>query len=102
MLTNHNDDILSIDYHRATGGVITGELGPKPLVNFYKNAELVKSFKAPVTKGVLALSISPDGGKAIAVGMDNDHYLALLDLEKGTVICTAKGGKKVILKVGWI
>lgn len=102
LFTDHKDDILSIDYHKLSGSVVTGELGPKPLVNYYKNAKLVWSFKAPVTKGVLALSISPDGTKAIAVGMDNEHYLALLDLERGTVIASAKGGRKVILKVGWI
>ena len=62
----------------------------------------MKSFLAPVTKGVLALAISPDGSKAVAAGMDDDHYVAVLDLEKGTVITKQRGGKKVILKLGWV
>ena len=33
-----------------------------------------------MTKGVLALSISPDGTKAVAAGMDDDHEVALLGL----------------------
>ena len=60
------------------------------------------TFKYPVTKGVLALAISPDGSKAVATGMDDDHMVAVLDLKKGTVIAKQKGGKKVILKAGWI
>ena len=80
LFTDHKDDILSIDYHKSTGGVVTGELGPKPLVNYYRKGQLVHSFKAPVTKGVLALSISPDGTRAVAAGMDDDHEVALMDL----------------------
>ena len=102
LFTDHHDDILSIDYHKNSGGVITGELGPKPLINYYRDAKLIHTFKAPVTKGVLALAISPDGTKAVAAGMDDDHYVAVLDLKKGTVIAKQKGGKKVILKLGWL
>lgn len=50
----------------------------------------------------MALAISPDGTKAVAAGMDDDHYVAVLDLKKGTVIAKQKGGKKVILKLGWL
>lgn len=45
--TDHNDDILSIDYHRKTGRVVTGELGPKPLINCYENGKLTCEIKAP-------------------------------------------------------
>ena len=48
------------------------------------------------------MSISPDGSKAVAAGIDDDHYVAVLDLKKGTVIAKQKGGKKVILKLGWL
>ena len=77
-------------------------MGPKPLVNYYRKGSLVASFKAPVTKGVLAASISPDGTKAVVAGMDDDHEVALLDLEKERVIKKNKGSKKVIMKLGWI
>ena len=51
---------------------------------------------------MLALAISPDGTKAVAAGMDDDHWVAVLDLKKGTVVGKQKGGKKVILKLGWL
>jgi hypothetical protein len=34
--------------------------------------------------------------------MDEDHEVALLDLQKGRILQIAKGSKKVILKLGWI
>jgi hypothetical protein len=34
--------------------------------------------------------------------MDDDHNVAVLDLQKGTIISKQKGGKKVILKIGWV
>ena len=55
-----------------------------------------------MTKGVLAVAISPDGNRGVCVGMDDDHMIGLLDLQKGMLISTAKGGKKVILKMGWV
>lgn len=68
----------------------------------FKDGNLKNKFKAPVTKGVLAIAISPNGDRAACAGMDEDHNVAVLDLEKGKVLSTVKGGKKVILKMGWI
>jgi hypothetical protein len=34
--------------------------------------------------------------------MDDDHLVTLLDLKKGNVLASKKGGKKVILKLGWV
>ena len=34
--------------------------------------------------------------------MDDEHEVALLDLEKGCVIKKNKGTRKVILKLGWV
>lgn len=76
----HRDDILSIDYHRQTNQVITGELGPKPLVCLFRDAKLIKTFNAPVKKGVLAIAFSPDGTKAACAGMDDDHEVAVINL----------------------
>lgn len=33
--------------------------------------------------------------------MDDDHYIAVLDLNNGKSLRKKKGGKKVILKAGW-
>lgn len=102
LLTDHDDDILSIDFHKESGGVLTGELGPKPLVNYYKDKRLIHTFKAPVTKGVLAVAINPEGNLGVCAGMDDEHWIALLDLEKGTILAKQKGTRKVILKMGWV
>jgi hypothetical protein len=37
LFTDHNDDILSIDYNKNAGSVMTGEIGPNPIVNYYVN-----------------------------------------------------------------
>lgn len=101
ILDPHQDDILSIDYHRGTNQVITGELGPKPFVCLFRDAKLVRTFIAPVKKGVLALAFNPDGKRAACAGMDDDHEIAILDLDKGTVVAKTKGTKKVITKILW-
>lgn len=102
LFTDHNDDILSIDFNRQAESVITGELGPNPIVNYYVNQKLVHTFKGPVKKGVLACAINPESKLAVCAGMDDDHLVALLDLNKRAVVSTKKGGKKVILKLGWV
>lgn len=101
LLTPHNDDILSIDYHKASGQVVTGELGPKPVVCLFKNGKLTYTYAAPVKKGVLALAISPDGRRAACAGMDEDHTVAILDLDNGKILAVSKGTRKVITKIVW-
>jgi len=51
---------------------------------------------------VLSVAISPDGKRGVCVGMDDDHEVALLDLTEKKVLSKKKGGKKVILKLGWV
>ena len=102
LMVEHADDILSIDYHAQTGQVITGQLGPKPSVCLWRNTKLKHKFKAPVKKGVLAIGISQSGELAACAGMDDDHYVSVMDLESGKTLATLKGGKKVILKLAWI
>ncbi len=71
---------MSIDYHKDTDTVLTGEIGPKPLVCLYRGGEFVYSFKAPVKKGVISISISPNGSLGVCVGIDEDHTIAIFDL----------------------
>ncbi len=67
----------------------------------FKNAKLVSTFVAPVKKGVLSVAISPSGKKAACVGMDEDHHIAILDLENQKVLTVVKGTRKVITKIIW-
>jgi hypothetical protein len=39
---------------------------------------------------------------AAVAGMDDDHQVAVLDLKTGAVRAIKNGGKKVILKLGWV
>lgn len=102
ILDPHNDDILSIDYHKDSNQVITGELGPKPLVCLFRNGKLDKTFSAPVKKGVLAIAISTDGTQAACAGMDDEHHVSVLDLESGKIMATVRGTRKVITKIIWL
>lgn len=67
----------------------------------FRDGVLDKTFPHPVTKGILSVSINHDGTRAVCVGMDDDHHVALLDLEKGSRIAYVKGTKKVVLKILW-
>lgn len=81
--------------------MLTGEIGPKPLICLFRDKKLILSFKGVVKKGVMALAFSPDGTKAACAGMDDDHHVAVLNLDNGSVIATQKGTKKVITKIVW-
>jgi hypothetical protein len=48
------------------------------------------------------VSLSPDGSRAVCVGMDENHEVCVIDLKKKSVIGKQKGGKKVILKAKWV
>ncbi len=71
------------------------------MVCLFRDGKFDKSFIAPVKKGVLAIAISPDGRKAVCAGMDDDHSIAVLDLDSGKVLATSKGTKKVITRLVW-
>lgn len=68
----------------------------------YKDGQFEHSFKAPVTKGVIAVSISPNGKLGVCVGMDENHEIAVLDLYNKELLAREKGGRKVITKIKWI
>lgn len=67
----------------------------------YKDGKLDKIFSHPVKKGVLSISINHDGSRAVCVGMDDDHHIALLDLNTGKKLSEVKGSKKLIMKILW-
>ena len=50
----------------------------------------------------MAVAIGPLSNFGVCVGMDDDHQITVLDLKKKRIVATEKGGKKVILKLGWI
>lgn len=61
----------------------------------------MRAFKAPVKKGVIAIAISPNGKYAVCVGMDDNHGMAVIDLENQTVVKVDKTTNKLITKLKW-
>ena len=102
LITEHNDDILSIDYNNKSGRVLTGELGPKPIVCLYEDGKFIYSFKAPVTKGVIAVAVSPDGRLGVCVGMNETHHVTVIDLDNKKKLTSKEGGRKIIINAKWI
>lgn len=83
--------------------MLTGELGAKPLVVLSQDGVSKCQWRNAVTKGVLCCSISPSAKKAVCVGMDDDHIVAVIDLsESSKVLAKEKGGKEIILKCEWV
>lgn len=85
----HSDDITCIATHSTK--VATGQVGENPKICVWEYDEKVMELKrfgtlsGTLKKGISCLAISSDASKLAAVGMDEDHCLALYklkDLEK--------------------
>jgi len=98
----HTDDILSLARHPDKVQVATGEIGPKPMLYIWstKTLEVVKSFKAVLKKGIVALAFSPSGKKLVAAALDTNHEVTVIDVAKGTNQ-VFKGGVEVIVGLAW-
>jgi microtubule-associated protein-like 6 len=80
--------------------VATGEVGPKPLIYVWspETMENTCEFKGVIKKGIAALAFSPSGNRLVAAAIDDDHYMAIMDVKNGgSVLSTYKGGRDVIL-----
>ena len=38
----------------------------------------------------------------VASGLDDNHYVFVFDIEKGTLLASEKGGREVILGLAWV
>jgi len=56
-------------------------------------------FKGGLQKGIANLSFSPSGNKLVGVAIDNDHYVAVYDIEVGQMICMDKGDTARIVDI---
>lgn len=100
----HIDDITAFDVHPDDETVATGEIGPKPSIYVWNSTSLeVKcQFKAVITKGIAALAFSPKGNRLVAAAIDDDHWVAVMDVTgSGSVIAKVKGGRDVIISLGF-
>jgi len=70
------DDVTAIAVHPNGNYVVTGEIGPKPLIQLWngKTQKLIKKAKRTLLKkGISCLAFSPSGTKIVACAIDNNH-----------------------------
>ena len=81
---DHTDDITAFAYHEKSNRVATGELGKTPLVQVWdaKTMKRLATWKGMLNNGIAALAFSPNGHLLVAVGCDQKHHVAVLDVRK--------------------
>lgn len=51
-------------------------------------------------KGVSAVAVNKN--YLVASGLDDNHYVFVFDIEKGTLLASEKGGREVIISLAWV
>lgn len=75
-------------------------MGAKPSIfRWNKDTESITCYRG-VKKGVSALAANTK--YLVASGLDDNHYVFVFDLQKGTLLASEKGGREVILGLKWI
>ena len=94
----HIDDIIAFALSPSREVAATGEVGRRPNIFVWDTSSQMQiaNFKAPLEKGIAALSFSPSGQILVAVGMDDDHSLACYNLQTSSLICSVKGDRESI------
>ena len=100
----HTDDITSFAISPTKDLIATGEVGRRPMIFVWDSNSLMQiaKFNTPLEKGIGVLAFSPSGHTLVAVAMDDDHSLALYNLETNSLILSIKGGREKIMDVAFI
>ena len=99
----HNDDVISMAMSPDKAYFATGELGPKPHIHVISTdtMKLVRTIKGGIIKGVCVLKFSPDSSRLAAVCIDDNHHVAVFDVESGSLLGIEKGDTARILDLAW-
>lgn len=99
----HDDDVVSLDYHKGRRLVATGQLGKNPKICVWDVDTLtqVHCFDGYHQRAVVSVSFCADGTKIASVGLDDDHSIAVYDVTTGEMVSESKGDDRKILSVTW-
>ena len=94
----HIDDIIAFALSPSRELAATGEVGRRPNIFVWDTASMMQiaNFKTPLQNGIAALGFSHSGNILAAVGMNDDHDIALYNLKTSSMICTVKGDRESI------
>lgn len=97
----HTDDVTAIAFSPDKRLVATGEIGPKPIICIWDaiTMTLVHKLQGKLLKGIQALTFSPTGKTLAGVAMDDDHSIAVYNIETGALLGTEKGDKAWIIDI---
>ena len=100
----HVDDILAFTLSSSGQLAATGEVGRRPNIYVWNTNSMASlaNFKQPLQNGIAALAFTPSESKLVAVGMDDNHSIAVYDLTAKALMCSFKGDREKILDVAWI
>ena len=100
---HHDDDVLCLDYNSTKRIVATGQQGKRPTVCVWSvddPSEPIAVFTGH-KRGVVSVSISPDGTKVASVGLDDEHTVMVHDIETKAKVCEVEGDRSRILGIYW-
>lgn len=96
--TAHDNDIVSLAYHQDRNIVATGQMGKTPSIWVWDASSLepLIELKGLLQREIVSVDFNEDGTKLVAVGKDNDHTIAVYDLDSGSVIASGSGDKNMV------
>lgn len=99
--TVHNDDITCLDLNINKNLVATGEMGRKPsLVVWDSNTLETKAiFKNKLEKSIATVTISKSGKYVAATSMNDNHEIAVYDIQKNALIAYGRGPRSVVYSI---
>ena len=100
----HSDDIIAFSVSKSGNLAASGEVGRWPSIYVWNTYSMVPvaHFKKPLQKGIAALDFSPSETKLVAAGLDDNHSIAVYNLNTNALVASFKGDTNKILDLAWI
>lgn len=84
----HIDDVTAIAFSPDKRTIATGEIGPKCSIYIWDAITMTMKFelKGKLLKGIQNLAFSPSGKLLAGVAMDDNHSVAVYNVESGALV----------------